>query len=52
MLTLILVILLLFAIGGGSWGYDRFGAVGWSPAGLIVVVLLILLLTGHLHSPW
>lgn len=52
MLTLILIILLLFALGGGGWGYSRYGAVGWSPAGLILIVLLILLLTGNLHSPW
>ena len=52
MLTIILIILLLFAIGGGGWGHSRYGAVGWSPAGLIVVVLLIMLLTGNLHRPW
>lgn len=52
MLTLILIILLLFAIGGGGWGHSRYGALGWSPAGLIVIVLLILMLTGNLHSPW
>lgn len=49
MLTIILIILLLFAIGGGGWGYSRYGMVGWSPAGLILVVLIILLLTGQLH---
>lgn len=49
MLTIILIILLLFAIGGGGWGYSRYGMVGWSPAGLILIVLLILLLTGRVH---
>jgi hypothetical protein len=52
MLTIILIILLLFAIGGGGWGHSRYGAMGWSPAGLIIVVLLIMMLTGNLHRPW
>jgi hypothetical protein len=43
-LGLILIIVLIFAIfGGGYWG-----GYAWSPVGLLVVVLLILLLTGRL----
>ena len=49
MLMIILLVLLVLALGGGGWGYSRYGAVGWSPAGLIVLVLVILLLTGRLH---
>lgn len=49
MLMIILIVLLVLALGGGGWGYSRYGAVGWSPAGLIVLVLVILLLTGRLH---
>ena len=46
MFTLLLIILVLALIGGGL-GHSRFGYAGWSPAGLILVVLLVLLLTGH-----
>lgn len=46
---IIFIVLLVLALGGGGWGYSRYGAVGWSPAGLIVLVLLIMLLTGNLH---
>ena len=49
MLTIILIVLLIVALGGGGWGYSRWGAAGWSPAGLILLVLLIMLLTGNLH---
>lgn len=46
MLTILLVILLVLALGGGGWGYSRYGVVGFSPAGLILLILLILWLTG------
>ncbi len=46
---IILIVLLVLSIGGGGWGHSRYGAVGWSPAGLILLVLLIMLLTGNLH---
>jgi hypothetical protein len=46
MFTILLIVLLIALIGGGL-GHSRFGYAGWSPAGLIVVVLLVLLLTGH-----
>jgi hypothetical protein len=45
-LTVLLIILLVLALLGG--GFSRFGAWGWSPAGLLVVVLVILWLTGRL----
>lgn len=48
MLTLILILLVLALVGGGV-GHSRFGYAGWSPAGIIVVVLLLLILTGNLH---
>ena len=47
MLT-ILVVLLLIALIGGGVGQSRFGYAGWSPAGLIVLVLLVMWLTGNL----
>jgi len=48
LLTIILVLLVLSLIGGG-WGYSRWGVYGWSPAGAILLVLLILWLTGNLR---
>ena len=48
MLT-ILVVLLLIALIGGGIGQSRYGYAGWSPAGLIVLVLLIMWLTGNLR---
>ncbi len=50
MLTIILIVLLVLALGGGGWGYSRWGLAGMSPGGLILLVLLILWLTGNLHS--
>ena len=46
MFTILLIILLIALIGGGL-GHSRFGYVGWSPAGLILVILLVLFLTGN-----
>lgn len=48
MLLILLIVLLVLALGGGGWGHSRYGAVGWSPAGLIVLVLVVLWLSGHL----
>jgi hypothetical protein len=49
MLMLILIVLLVLALGGGGWGYSRYGYAGWSPAGLILVLFLVLWATGNLH---
>jgi F0F1-type ATP synthase assembly protein I len=49
MLMIILIVLLLAALVGGGFGHSRYGYVGWSPAGLIVVILLVLYFTGYLH---
>jgi hypothetical protein len=49
MLTLILIILVMAALAGGGLGHRRFGYAGWSPAGILIVILLVLLLTGNLH---
>ena len=48
MMTLI-VILLVVALLGGGIGHSRFGYAGWSPAGILVLVLVVLVLTGNLH---
>jgi hypothetical protein len=48
-LTTLLIILLVVAVLFGGFGSSRgWGYYGWSPVGIIVVILLILLLTGNL----
>jgi hypothetical protein len=47
MLTLLVVLLILAALGGG-FGHTRFGVGSWSPAAIIVVILVIMALTGRL----
>jgi hypothetical protein len=42
----ILIILLVLALIGGGIGHSRFGYAGWSPAGLLILVLLVLMFTG------
>lgn len=51
MLLTILLVLLFVSLLGGGWGYPRYGYVGWSPFGLILIVLLILWLAGGLAVP-
>ncbi|HZL20848.1 MAG TPA: DUF3309 family protein [Polyangia bacterium] len=53
MLTLLIILLIISAVFGG-WGHSRWGYAGWSPLGIILVVLVILwatgnIGTGHLH---
>lgn len=49
MLVMILVFMLVaLAIGSGTWGWSRYGWVGMSPAGVILLILAVLLLTGQL----
>ena len=50
MLLVFLVVLMVLALGGGGWGHSRYGYVGWSPAGLILLVVLGLWFTGNLHG--
>jgi len=50
MLTILLIVLLIVAIGGGTLGHSRYGYAGWSPAGLLLLIVLILWLTGNLHA--
>lgn len=49
MLLIFFVALLILALGGGGWGHSRYGYAGWSPAGLILLVLFVLWITGNLH---
>jgi hypothetical protein len=50
MLFIILVVVFVLALGGGGWGHSRYGYVGWSPAGLLLVLLVVLWFTGHLRG--
>jgi uncharacterized protein DUF3309 len=50
MLMIILIVFLVLALAGGSWGHSRYGYAGWSPAGLIVAGIVVLWMTGHLHT--
>jgi hypothetical protein len=47
MLMTILIVVLILALVGGGLGHGRFGYAGWSPAAIILVILLVLLLTGY-----
>ena len=48
MLMTILIILLVASLVGATLGHSRVGYAGWSPAGLLIVVLVALWLTGGL----
>jgi hypothetical protein len=50
MLLTIIIVLLLLSLVGGGWGHSRYGYAGWSPAGLLVIMLVVLWFTGNLHS--
>jgi len=47
LMTILIVVLVLSLIGGGI-GHSKVGFVGWSPAGIILLVLIILFVTGRL----
>jgi hypothetical protein len=48
-LLTILVVLLLLALLGGGYGSRRgWGYYGWSPLGLLILIILIMALTGNL----
>jgi hypothetical protein len=50
LLTLLLILLAVSLLGGvwGNRGGRAYGYAGWSPFGILLVVLLILFLTGNL----
>lgn len=47
-MLILLILLVVFLVGGGL-NYGRWGAGGMSPAAIIGIILLILLLTGNLR---
>lgn len=49
LVVVLLILVLALAFGGyGQWGARSFGIYGWSPAVIVLVVLLVLFLTGRL----
>jgi hypothetical protein len=48
-MLIVLIVLLLLATGGGFWGHSRYGYAGWSPLGIVVVLLVVLWLTGNIR---
>ncbi len=50
MILIILVVLLVLALAGGGYGHSRVGYLGWSPAGILIAILVVLWLTGNLHA--
>ena len=48
LLTLLIVLLLLSLVGGGYGSSRGWGYYGWSPLGLLILIVLILALTGNL----
>ncbi len=49
MLFILFIVLLVVSLGGGGWGYSRYGAVGMSPAMVILAVMALLYFTGRLR---
>lgn len=49
MLFTILIVLLIVGLIGGGWGHSRYGYAGWSPAGIVLLVLFGFWITGNLH---
>jgi hypothetical protein len=47
MLTILIIVLLIALLGGGL-GHGKFGPAGWSPAAIIAVILVVMLLTGRM----
>lgn len=48
-MLIVLVILLVLALGGAGLGHARYGYAGWSPAGVLVLILVALWFTGNVR---
>jgi hypothetical protein len=49
MMLFVLILFLALAVGGGTWGHSRYGYVGWSPAGILLAVILVMWVTGYIR---
>lgn len=50
MTTILIVVLLILALGGGGLGYSRYGAAGGvGPIGLFLIIFAVLYLMGFFH---
>ncbi len=49
MLLILLLLIFAVAVGGGGYGHSRYGYAGWSPAGIVLALMVILYFTGNLH---
>lgn len=51
MMIILFFVLLVLTLGGGGWGYSRYGmAGGMGPVGVFLLILLVLSFTGNLHA--
>ncbi|MBK8205855.1 MAG: DUF3309 family protein [Planctomycetes bacterium] len=41
---IILIVLLVLSAAGGAWGHKKWGPYGYSPAGLLMLVFVIVLI--------
>ena len=48
-MLILLIVLLILAGGGGFWGHSRYGYAGWSPLGIVILLLIVLWATGNLR---
>ncbi len=47
-MMLILLVLVLLALVGGGLGHSRAGLKGWSPAAILILIIVVLALSGRL----
>lgn len=49
-LLIVLIVLIVLALGGGALGHSRWGWYGYSPVGVLIVILLIAAMFGAFSS--
>jgi len=49
LLIIIVVLILIFGVGGTTYGNGQYRSAGFGLGGVLVVLLILLLLTGNLH---